>query len=373
MSVRRIVESPRVTKPYSDEQWRAIDAFGRQRRTAARQRRRARHDRRRADVRRDGRSRRRRVEHRGRRTDEARVRGRPDPAPARALRAARPAALRPGQVVPRRAAAALGLLLVLAPRREAAVARRRARRRRAQGLRRHAPSRRGEFLRGVARPARARRRSRDRRRYEDPWHFIGQERRLPENLEAATNKLDDPMARARLARVFERGLGKPVGYVLPVQRWNAQARDVRRWNTAHWTHAIRQVVPDARRLAARFPVAAAVAAVHLAGRVSLRDPVRSRSPSTASCPSRIRCASRFCAASSARPAASAARRSVPRRARWRAPRSPSSRATGASACSCRRSPSSRTTSTSSPRSRTRRPSSSCRSISKATSRRAIRA
>src|SRR4051812_8878519 len=29
MSVRRVLESPRVTKPYSDEQWEAIDAFGR--------------------------------------------------------------------------------------------------------------------------------------------------------------------------------------------------------------------------------------------------------------------------------------------------------------------------------------------------------
>src|SRR5688572_28833071 len=29
MSVQRVAESPRVTKPYSEEQWRAIDAFGR--------------------------------------------------------------------------------------------------------------------------------------------------------------------------------------------------------------------------------------------------------------------------------------------------------------------------------------------------------
>ena len=29
MSVQRVVESPRVTKPYSEEQWRAVDAFGR--------------------------------------------------------------------------------------------------------------------------------------------------------------------------------------------------------------------------------------------------------------------------------------------------------------------------------------------------------
>jgi uncharacterized protein (DUF2126 family) len=71
--------------------------------------------------------------------------------------------------------------------------------------------------------------------YEDPWHFIGQERKLPENLDAATNKLEDPMARARLARVFERGLGTPVGYVLPVQRWNAHAADARRWSSEPWT------------------------------------------------------------------------------------------------------------------------------------------
>ena len=43
--------------------------------------------------------------------------------------------------------------------------------------------------------------------YEDPWHFINQERKLPENLDPGTNELEDPMARHRLARVFERGLG----------------------------------------------------------------------------------------------------------------------------------------------------------------------
>ena len=70
--------------------------------------------------------------------------------------------------------------------------------------------------------------------FEDPWHFIGQERKLPENLDAASNRLDDPLARARLASVFEKGIGRPVGYVLPVQRWNALDGSPR-WTSEPWS------------------------------------------------------------------------------------------------------------------------------------------
>ena len=70
--------------------------------------------------------------------------------------------------------------------------------------------------------------------YEDPWHFLRAERGLPEDLDPVNNRLDDPMARSRLARVFERGLDKPVGFVLPVQRWqSADAR--RRWISEAWS------------------------------------------------------------------------------------------------------------------------------------------
>jgi len=69
--------------------------------------------------------------------------------------------------------------------------------------------------------------------YEDPWHFLGQERKLPENLDPATNNLEDPLDRARLAKVFERGLGNPSGYVLPLQRWNARDGQ-RRWISEEW-------------------------------------------------------------------------------------------------------------------------------------------
>jgi uncharacterized protein (DUF2126 family)/transglutaminase-like putative cysteine protease len=92
--------------------------------------------------------------------------------------------------------------------------------------------------------------------YEDPWQFIKQERALPENLDPATNKLDDPMARTRLARVFERGLGKPVGYVLPVQRWNAAASPGRRWSSAPWSTRAGKLflVPGDSPLGFRLPL-----------------------------------------------------------------------------------------------------------------------
>jgi len=70
--------------------------------------------------------------------------------------------------------------------------------------------------------------------FEDPWHFVGEERHLPENVDPRDNKLDDPLARTRMAQAFERGLEKPVCYVLPVQRWQGRDRS-RRWVTVPWT------------------------------------------------------------------------------------------------------------------------------------------
>ena len=69
--------------------------------------------------------------------------------------------------------------------------------------------------------------------YEDPGDWLLKEANLPPNVDPANSELADPEARSRMATVFERGLNRPTGYVLPVQRWNAMATDSR-WQTEKW-------------------------------------------------------------------------------------------------------------------------------------------
>jgi uncharacterized protein (DUF2126 family) len=68
--------------------------------------------------------------------------------------------------------------------------------------------------------------------YEDPLAYLLKERELPVNVDPKDNKLDNPEERERLRRVFERGLGKPVGFVLPLQR--GDGKDGPEWQSGLW-------------------------------------------------------------------------------------------------------------------------------------------
>lgn len=66
--------------------------------------------------------------------------------------------------------------------------------------------------------------------YEDAFYYLWRERRLPTNVDPFDSKLDDPVERARLSRVFEQGLDTAVGCVFPVAR-DASGRT---WQTGPW-------------------------------------------------------------------------------------------------------------------------------------------
>ncbi|WP_305072589.1 transglutaminase family protein [Propionivibrio sp.] len=87
----------------------------------------------------------------------------------------------------------------------------------------------GRFLRGVAErldldsnyvfPA-----------YEDAFYYLWRERRLPTNVDPFDSRLDDPLERERLARVFSQGLDAVIGHVLPIMRSFTNGR----WQTGPW-------------------------------------------------------------------------------------------------------------------------------------------
>ncbi len=67
--------------------------------------------------------------------------------------------------------------------------------------------------------------------YEDTWYYLWREGKLPSNVDPFDARLADKLERARLRRIFERGLDAPVGYALPVGR---DEHHPERWLSSSW-------------------------------------------------------------------------------------------------------------------------------------------
>jgi len=91
--------------------------------------------------------------------------------------------------------------------------------------------------------------------YEDPLTYIHQERELPINVDPKDNDLDDPEERDRLRRVFSRGLGTPTGYVLPLAR--VPGKDGPTWQSGLWMLRSRHLflLPGDSPVGLRLPLA----------------------------------------------------------------------------------------------------------------------
>ncbi|MEO8011327.1 MAG: transglutaminase family protein, partial [Dokdonella sp.] len=86
--------------------------------------------------------------------------------------------------------------------------------------------------------------------YEDLYYYLWRERRLPVNVDPTDARLDDALERTRLLSAFERGLGAVVGHVLPL------SRPLGEWQTGPWflrgEHCL--LVPGDSALGYRLPL-----------------------------------------------------------------------------------------------------------------------
>ena len=104
--------------------------------------------------------------------------------------------------------------------------------------------------------------------YEDTFYYLWKERRLPVNVDPLDPKLENPIERKGMARIFEEGLGKLTGYVLPLRRMVSND-GVPRWTSKPWFLATEHYFSRSGRLTDGIPPASGVSPMDQAGRCCL--------------------------------------------------------------------------------------------------------
>src|SRR5512135_3331491 len=69
--------------------------------------------------------------------------------------------------------------------------------------------------------------------YEDVWYYLWKERRLPIKVDPLGSQPEDPEERRRLAKIFEQGLDRAVGYALPLRK--DRETGAPRWESGPWS------------------------------------------------------------------------------------------------------------------------------------------
>ena len=88
--------------------------------------------------------------------------------------------------------------------------------------------------------------------YEDIFYFLWTEGKLPANIDPLQSDLKDPIERRTLSQLLDKGLDKPAGYVLPL-KWNY---DNDKWQSNKWVLNRSQVflIPGNSPIGLRLPL-----------------------------------------------------------------------------------------------------------------------
>jgi uncharacterized protein (DUF2126 family)/transglutaminase-like putative cysteine protease len=92
--------------------------------------------------------------------------------------------------------------------------------------------------------------------YEDVYYYLWREKRLPPNVDVLDSRLDDKGERARLARVFAGGVGKVVGHLLPLAAVSEDEGGAVSWQSGPWRLRADQVflLPGDSPMGFRLPI-----------------------------------------------------------------------------------------------------------------------